>query len=424
MKTSVLYLLVFIVEFVLSLNPQLDILPPKSPPLLSSPGMSIKRPELPSRIIVGYANWNQCDDKIIEAVQNGVNVVIWFSINLAVSATGEPEITNGPDMDCVGDVMKSIRELGLETVHLISIGGWNSPHPDTTHSAETWFNYWNNWNRNIAARPSKGFYGFDGFDWDVEGNDTPSSVYNHFTVECLDLMGRMSQLAKSSGEYLVAMAPAESYLDPNMASFDRSLLHEYEEWETLQPGFAYHGLNTYAYLLDRYGNYNESNHTPSICEDNGQDDITTAVVEKPTFDFVTVQLYEGYSHAEYATQVEKQSPVKYVTDFVKRMQIGWQIDFSKDAELNYPCSRTIALESTRLVVGLANGWAGDGKFFLMYPEEVGAAYSILEEVGEAPRGFAFWNIKDEGIASPRAPHIPVWMATGLNQFLKIRKNED
>ena len=48
---------------------------------------------------------------------------------------------------------------------------------------------------------------------------------------------------------------AESYLDPTKNGFDRSLLHEYEEWATIQPGFTYHGLNTYAYLLDRYGKY-------------------------------------------------------------------------------------------------------------------------------------------------------------------------
>lgn len=116
------------------------------------------------------------------------------------------------------------------------------------------------------------------------GNDDFQSKYNYFTPQCLDLMGKMSQLAKQDG-YIVAMAPAgtsiyilyntvvlsktqiidyyrhnsniflESYLDPTMNGFDRSLLHEYEEWATIQPGFTYHGLNTYAYLLDRYGKY-------------------------------------------------------------------------------------------------------------------------------------------------------------------------
>lgn len=94
---------------------------------------------------------------------------MWFSINLAVSPNGKPTITNGPDMDCVADRVKEIATLGLPTVHLISIGGWNSPHPDTSISAAEAYEYWNYWNRHIAARPEKGFLGFDGFDWDIEG---------------------------------------------------------------------------------------------------------------------------------------------------------------------------------------------------------------------------------------------------------------
>lgn len=72
-------------------------------------------------------------------------------------------------MDCVADIVREISDLGLHTVHLISIGGWNSPHPDTSISAKEAYEYWNYWNRNIAARPEKGFFGFDGFDWDIEG---------------------------------------------------------------------------------------------------------------------------------------------------------------------------------------------------------------------------------------------------------------
>jgi hypothetical protein len=43
---------------------------------------------LPEKLIIGYANWGECDDKIIEAVENGVNVVIWFAINLVTDGTG------------------------------------------------------------------------------------------------------------------------------------------------------------------------------------------------------------------------------------------------------------------------------------------------------------------------------------------------
>jgi hypothetical protein len=38
----------------------------------------------------------------------------------------------------------------------------------------------------------------------------------------------------------------------------------------------------------------------------------------------------------------------------------------------------------------------------------------------APRGFAFWNILDEGKESPQRPNFPVWLAEGLNQFMHIR----
>ena len=86
------------------------------------------------------------------------------------------------------------------------------------------------------------------------GNDDVESVYNTFTWPCLDLMGHFSVLAKRAG-YIVAMAPAESYLDPTTSQFDRSLSHLYPEWSDLQPNFRYHGHNTYAYLLAQVNDY-------------------------------------------------------------------------------------------------------------------------------------------------------------------------
>lgn len=56
----------------------------RSPPSYDAPILR----NLPERIIVGYANWNQCDEKIIQAVKDGVNVVIWFATNLAISPDG------------------------------------------------------------------------------------------------------------------------------------------------------------------------------------------------------------------------------------------------------------------------------------------------------------------------------------------------
>jgi hypothetical protein len=147
-------------------------------------------PVLPDNLNIGYANWGECDDKIVKAVEDGVNVVIWFAINLLTDeATGSPKITGGPDLECVAIIKAELEAKNLPTISLISVGGWNAPHPDTTNSADAVYAHWVEWNNGL----------FDGFDWDVEGNDDLSSPYNQFTVECLDLMGKMSQLAKADG---------------------------------------------------------------------------------------------------------------------------------------------------------------------------------------------------------------------------------
>jgi hypothetical protein len=138
-----------------------------------------------------------------------------------------------------------------------------------------------------------------------------------------------------------------------------------------------------------------------------------------TFDFVTVQLYEGYSHAEYNTTVMNQAPEVYLDQFVRSMVDGWSLHLPQDLGLP-PSEAIVQVPSSKLVVGLANGWAGDGKFLLIYPDQVGASYHSLEKSGLAPRGYAFWCIKDEGLASPSRPNVPVWMAAGLNDFLRIR----
>lgn len=42
------------------------------------------------------------------------------------------------------------------------------------------------------ARPDVGFNGFDGIAWDLEGTDNKSDPNNHFTPECMDLIGEFS----------------------------------------------------------------------------------------------------------------------------------------------------------------------------------------------------------------------------------------
>ena len=52
--------------------------------------------------------------------------------------------------------------------------------------------------------------------------------------------------------YIVSMAPPESYLDPTTSLYDGYLLHSYPEWEPLVE-FNYHGWNSYAYFLAKFG---------------------------------------------------------------------------------------------------------------------------------------------------------------------------
>lgn len=417
-NTSAIFALALVLVLVTSSS--LSALPARKP-------FTFKSAPLPEKLLVGYANWNQCDDSIVRAVEDGVNVIIWFSINLADG----PAITNGPDMDCVANISKTLRDKKLDVVHLISIGGWNSPHPSTRHSAEETFNHWHHWNTKVAARSASGFLGFDGIDWDIEGNDDLGSMYNVFSPATLDLMGEFSRLAKKAG-YVVAMAPAESYLDPSTSAFSLRLTHNYEEWMVLQPGFTYHGRNVYGYLIAKYGN--------TMLYDGYSSTIV------PTFDFVTVQLYEGYSRAQYAIGVQGISATEYLPKLVDRLEAGWQINFSEVPDVNLQ-NKIISIPSSRLVLGLANGWAGDGKFLYLSAEQLDSAHRAMQ--GKV-RGYAFWNILDEGRRLSRLASVTeigtcaelgkdssscaciekveatedidnIWLARGLNSFMKIRK---
>ncbi len=95
-----------------------------------------------------------------------------------------------------------LRQLQAPTTHLLSIGGWDAPHPDTLvdgrvrpplllpwsaagaaygmsgHPAglQTWWRVFQRWNEAVAAQPALGFHGFDGIDWDLEGNDNATCV--------------------------------------------------------------------------------------------------------------------------------------------------------------------------------------------------------------------------------------------------------
>ena len=85
--------------------------------------------------------------------------------NLIRDDTGKAVVQGGPNATCVALVAAELRRRRLPTAHLISVGGWNAPHPDTSFSGVEWWRAWREWNEGHVASQALGFAGFDGFDW-------------------------------------------------------------------------------------------------------------------------------------------------------------------------------------------------------------------------------------------------------------------
>ncbi|GAB5357564.1 hypothetical protein AAMO2058_000385000 [Amorphochlora amoebiformis] len=262
-------------------------------------------------LILGYAT--HCgEDRIIREAREGVNVIIWFSTNLKSDANGHPSISFGLNATCIASVARELMKEGLETSHLVSIGGWDAPHPDTNFTAKAWWDYWKMWNKEVISRPEVGFEGFDGIDWDLEGNDELESPYNHFSLECIDLVGRMSQLAKRDG-FIVTLVPPQSYMDSSSPNFDLNLTHAYADY---MPQFQYHSWNSYAAFLALYG---------EMPDGSG-----------PTFDLIDIQLYETYSRACQAINQAGQLASEYLLEWISSVVKGWEVDFGSFPPLQTP----------------------------------------------------------------------------------------
>lgn len=58
-----------------------------------------------------------------------------------------------------------------------------------------------------------------------------------------------------------------------------------------------------------------------------------------------------------------------IVEIVQKMGDGWRVDFSSVPEFGVgEC--VVRVANTKLVIGLANGWANNEKFLLFYPEQV------------------------------------------------------
>lgn len=222
---------------------------------------SPRRP-LPEALNIGYANWGECDGKIEQAAADGVNVIIWFALNLVVASDGNPRVTGGPNLTCVGQLSRRLDVQRLPTHHFISIGGWDAPHPSPNVDAARWWRALAAYDEQAARAGLRG--GFDGIDIDLEGSDNRSSPSNTFDPATLRVVAAIATRAKAAGK-MMSLAPPQSYLDCTTSRFTFSVIEPARCWTSGSgTAFRYAGRNAYAAFL--------------------------ALTPPDTFDFISLQL--------------------------------------------------------------------------------------------------------------------------------------
>jgi hypothetical protein len=138
-------------------------------------------PVLPKKLLVGYGS-------------NCVNCVIWSFLDVVAvnsetdsHSSAAAKIVTSLNLTAIHDLVQELKRDGFDhVVHLASVGGWNGGHLDLSLSAFEWYSTFTEQVGDL----------FHGIDWDLEGNDDLSSPLNYFTLECLDKLGEISELAK------------------------------------------------------------------------------------------------------------------------------------------------------------------------------------------------------------------------------------
>lgn len=321
-------------------------------------------------LMVAYQSWGECDDSVYTAVENGVNVVIWFATNLkSDDDSGKAALIGGPNHECVAEKIGYLTAMGYgreKVKHLISVGGWDAPHPDTTHTAEEYAEAFNLFSDGL----------FDGLDWDLEGNDSLTSSANYFSKESLTLMADLSRILHDQG-FIISMAPPESYLDIQTTTFSKyvNLTYPSDDWGD-DPPFSYHGHNTYAVPL---------------------------ALEPDAFDFISIQIYETKSHASYNTSILGTPQVEYMQSYIKSLVTdGITVDFTTDEDFGYLGVQRIDL-SGRVIVGLISNGGVGGPITAANASE---AWRGVE--GENINGFFYWCIGDDKDGS-----LPAILSNGM-----------
>mmetsp|Transcript_15774 Transcript_15774/g.22533 ORF Transcript_15774/g.22533 Transcript_15774/m.22533 type:complete len:425 (+) Transcript_15774:51-1325(+) len=349
---------------------------------------------LPEKLLVGYTT-NSCQDlndmsKVTRAVQEGVNVLIWAFIKLVPDENGtKVRVDGGPNLIHFELYKQQLVELGhMDVIHLVSFGGWNGPHLPSGYDGKDLFYAFHNWNTPNGCKL------FDGIDWDLEGEDNLQGKNNLFTLECLEQVEKVSQLAKKYG-YTVSMAPAESYLDIPNSKFSRyvNLTYPDDNWHH---EFSYHGASVYAYILAKWGD---------------------------CIDFISVQFYESFSHAAYDIKKLGVAPHEFLIAYIQRLfdslegEEGYFVNFEQDETCKLK-NQFVSVPLNKLVFGFANGWTNceDEKAIFFPTNDIKIAYNKLKVLGRAPRGFMFWVIEEEGNGG-------LYYTPGLSDILKIRTSD-
>ena len=134
---------------------------------------------------------------------------------------------------------------------------------------------------------------------------------------------------------------------------------------------------------------------------------------------MTVQLYESFSHARYALRVLNQSWPEYLSQLVRRFDAGWAVSFDQEPSVGLPRS-VVRVPPTRLIIGLANGWAPGDMSLLIKPDELRAGHAELLRQGIDMRGYGWWDIKEEGLP---VDGEPLYMAQVLGDIMRTRERE-
>lgn len=400
---------------------------------------------VPEKLIIAYASSCALTEEDIrnptkvrenlnyQVAKNGVNVLIWaFIDHLGFDSNNEPQVffSQEKQIFCIGAIMKQLKADNLKTLHLVSIGGWNAPHPDNRADGKTWFEVFDKWNKELGKKfqPNAhvGVGGdqkfFAGIDWDLEGNDKLDSIYNHFNVTTLDIMGEFSVLAKKEN-YFTSLVPPQSYFDVTTHEFDRSLRHSPRDpWNQ---NFTYVGLNSYMYVFAKYGKTEISTGKVSSAAKESSTKKYHTNQSINTFDIVQVQLYESWSHAAYQMEEKVQAFEDYLVDFVRNTadfaQSGRKVNFGSDAALNFHDAPVELNIPSQLVIGFSFG-SSNGKSLFVWPKSVQAGYRKLSQLGlPLPRGFMYWNAQLDG-HHVNGTNVSCNFAAGLNEFVHTRES--